>query len=601
MENITNFNDFNISDELKRAIGDMEFTEPTPIQSQVIPYILDGKDVIAQAPTGTGKTCAFAIPIINNIDTDSKDVQALVLCPTRELAIQMTNEFKELLKYTESVRIASVYGGQNIDRQLANLRKKPQIICGTPGRVLDHIERRTIKLHNLKVLVLDEADEMLDMGFRPDMDKIYKTCPRDKQVVLFSATIPAPIKDISKNYQVEPVSIVTKGVELPPIEQVAIKCKEADKIGLMTDILDAYDYSLTIAFCNTKKRVDELTEILNSLGYNAEGLHGDLRQSKRDGVMKKYRTGQTRVLVATDVAARGIDVSGVQAIFNFDTPNDVDFYVHRIGRTARAKSDGIAYTFYTKGQADLIDSYERYTKVKMKKMDKFESSKDFSSKKLNNLFKGLDKPLDNTKKFILTELENYNAEHGTDYSPLELLAVALDGNASMIMTENTSRKTRETKARLKSIPSVRYFITIGTIDNTDEEKLKKFVMAKTGIPEQAIVEVKLLEKFGFVQVMEEFEDMMYVLNETTFNGRKITCEKAGEKSTGSKSKASSGAKSSKNSNAKSVNKDKSDRKSSTKPPLKGGKTSSNKEKNSKKSSSKNEKTGKFSQKNSKKH
>ena len=532
MQKINNFSDFEVADEIKHAIEDMGFTEPTPIQRDVIPHLLAGRDVIAQAPTGTGKTAAFAIPIINNIDEDSSDIQALVLCPTRELVIQMANEFKEIMKYSESIRILPIYGGQNIDRQLIGLKRKPQIICGTPGRVMDHLRRRTLKLHNLKMFVLDEADEMLDMGFRSDLDEINKTCPRDKQVVLFSATMPKTIVAISKNYQVDPILVKTKGSDLPTIEQIAIKCKEGDKLGLVTDVLDAHNYNLTIAFCNTKRRVDELAASLCGLGYNAEALHGDLRQSQRDRVMKRYRAGETRVLVATDVAARGIDVENVQAIFNFDTPNDEEYYVHRIGRTARANKTGVAYTFYTKAQQDLISKYERYTKNIMTKMDKMQSTTDFSSKKLNNLFKGLDKNHTNTISFITKSIEEYNTENNSEFTALELLAVALEGAGSMVMTDNNSRDTRNRKEKLSGVPSTRFFMTIGTMDNTTDDSVKKFIMAKTSIPESAILEVKLLEKFGFAQIGEGFEDLMDALNNESFNGRKLNCEIAGERTGG---------------------------------------------------------------------
>lgn len=531
MQQITNFSDLEISDNLKRAISDMEFETPTPIQSEVIPLILDGKDILAQAPTGTGKTCAFAIPIIQNIDIENNDIQALILCPTRELVIQMSQEFKELLKYTESVRLTPVYGGQNIERQLANLRKKPQIICGTPGRIMDHLRRKTIKIHNLKCLVLDEADEMLDMGFRPDLDVILKASPKERQTVLFSATMPKPIIEISKNYQNNPIEIVTSNsVELPDIEQVAINLKENEKVSAMTDILDSYCYKLVITFCNTKKRADELTKILKGLGYNAEALHGDLRQSQRDRIMKKYRAGDIRILVATDVAARGIDVDDVEAIFNFDTPNDEEYYVHRIGRTARANKTGIAYTFYTDSQMDLINKYERYTKIKMKTLNKNEEGASFESKKLANIFKGLNSNLNDTKSFINKSLKAYNNEHDTDWSALDLLAVVLNGDNGMAMSANSSR--RERKPKKPQTPSTRYFLTIGEIDKANADSVKKFVTSKTGIDNNAIIDVHLLDKYGFVEIAEGFEDKMESLNGAVFNGRKINCEVAGERSSG---------------------------------------------------------------------
>ncbi len=531
------FNELEIAEELKRAISDMGFTEPTQIQSQVIPAMLDGHDIVAQAPTGTGKTCAFALPIITNTPKESKDVKSLILCPTRELVIQIANEFKKFLKYTENVRVCAVYGGQNINRQLANLRKKPQIIIATPGRALDHIERRTIKLHNIECITLDEADEMLDMGFKPDIDKILKACPKYKQLALFSATMPKQILEMIETYQTDPIKIVGESEEKPQIEQIAIKCKEADKVPFITDILDIYDYKLSICFCNTKKRVDELTKILCSFGYVAEGLHGDLKQSQRDKIMKRYRAGEINILVATDVVARGIDVSDIDAIFNFDPPIDEEFYVHRIGRTARAKKTGIAYTFYTKGQKHLIENFERITKTNMKKMDNVGASKDFGSKKLANIFKTIDKNRENTKEFLIRELDKYNKENQTNYTPLDLLAVVIDGNSYMQMTESKSVNKKENKSE---IPSTRFFVTIGEMDGAKEEEISNFVVSKAKITKEDIVDIKILEKFSFVEVKKGLEQNILSLKDLKFNGRKINVEVAGEKSKSSNKPKSKG-------------------------------------------------------------
>ncbi len=526
-----NFNDFNIAEELKKAIADMGFELPTQIQSEVIPAMLDKRDIVAQAPTGTGKTCAFAIPIINNTPKDSKDIKTLILCPTRELVIQIANEFKKLLKYTESIRVCAVYGGQNIERQLANLRKKPQIVIATTGRAIDHIERKTIKLHNIECVTLDEADEMLDMGFKPDIDKILKACPKYKQLALFSATMPKQILELVETYQVDPLKIMGEIEEQPQIEQIAIKCKESDKIPFITDILDINDYKLSICFCNTKKRVDELTKILNGFGYVAEGLHGDLKQSMRDKIMKRYRAGEINILVATDVVARGIDVDNIQAIFNFDPPIDEEFYVHRIGRTARANKTGIAYTFYTKGQKHLIENFERITKTKMTKMDNMQASRDFGSKKLANIFKTIDQNRDNTKSFVLKELDNFNQQNGTDYTPLDLLAVVIDGNSYMQMSESKGVKNKQVKAEKgDKVDSTRFFITIGELDKANEQEIINFVTSKAKIDKTAIVDIKVLEKFSFVEVEKEFENNMFELKDKTFNGRKINIEVAGEKS-----------------------------------------------------------------------
>lgn len=534
---MNSFNELEIAEELKRAISDMGFTEPTQIQSQVIPAMLDGHDIVAQAPTGTGKTCAFALPIITNTPKESKDVKSLILCPTRELVIQIANEFKKFLKYTENVRVCAVYGGQNIDRQLASLRKKPQIIIATPGRALDHIERRTIKLHNIECVTLDEADEMLDMGFKPDIDKILKACPKYKQLALFSATMPKQILEMIETYQTDQIKIVGESEEKPQIEQIAIKCKEADKVPFITDILDIYDYKLSICFCNTKKRVDELTKILCSFGYVAEGLHGDLKQSQRDKIMKRYRAGEINILVATDVVARGIDVSDIDAIFNFDPPIDEEFYVHRIGRTARAKKTGIAYTFYTKGQKHLIENFERITKTNMKKMDNVGASKDFGSKKLTNIFKTIDKNRENTKEFLIRELDKYNKENQTNYTPLDLLAVVIDGNSYMQMTESKSVNKKENKSE---IPSTRFFVTIGEMDGAKEEEISNFVVSKAKITKEDIVDIKILEKFSFVEVKKGLEQNILSLKNLKFNGRKINVEVAGEKSKSSNKPKSKG-------------------------------------------------------------
>lgn len=537
---MTDFNNFKIAEELKKAVFDMGFSEPTQIQSQVIPAMLDGRDIVAQAPTGTGKTCAFALPIITNTPKDSKDVKSLILCPTRELVIQIANEFKKFLKYTENVRVCAVYGGQNIERQLANLRKKPQIIIATPGRALDHIERRTIKLHNIECVTLDEADEMLDMGFKPDIDKILNACPKYKQLAMFSATMPKPILEMIETYSVDPVRIqATANAEKPKIEQIAIKCKEADKIPFITDILDINDYKLCICFCNTKKRVDELTEILCGFGYVAAGLHGDLKQSQRDKIMKRYRAGEINILVATDVVARGIDVSDIDAIFNFDPPIDEEFYVHRIGRTARAKKTGVAYTFYTKGQKHLIENFERITKTNMTKMDNMQASRDFGSKKLSNIFKTVDKNRENTKDFLLRELDKFNKENDTNYTPLDLLAVVIDGNSYMQMTESKGQKKKEVKDEQK-VDSTRFFITFGEMDGANEKDVLNFVTSKANIAADDIIDVKILEKFSFVEVKKGLEENMLAMKDLRFNGRKINVEVAGDKTKSSKNSSKSG-------------------------------------------------------------
>lgn len=346
MENLK-FENMNLSPEICRAVLDMGFEEATPIQSQAISIIMAGRDVIGQSQTGTGKTAAFGIPCLEQIDAENKKLQAVILCPTRELAIQVSEEFRKLLKYTENIRVLPIYGGQPIDRQIAALKKGAQVIIGTPGRVMDHMRRRTLKMETVKMMVLDEADEMLDMGFREDIETILIKVPEEHQTVMFSATLSPEILSLSKRFLKEPefIKVVRKELTVPNIEQIYFDVKERTKLDALSRIIDVYDPKLALVFCNTKKRVDEVVELLQGRGYFAEGLHGDLKQVQRDKVMQKFRNGTIEILVATDVAARGIDIDDIDVVFNYDVPQDEEYYVHRIGRTGRAGRTGKAFTF----------------------------------------------------------------------------------------------------------------------------------------------------------------------------------------------------------------------------------------------------------------
>ena len=367
---ILKFNELNLSAEVQRAVKEMGFEETTPIQSQTIPAIMQGRDIIGQAQTGTGKTCAFAIPAIEMLE-DNDSVQMLVLCPTRELAIQIAIEFQNVAKYKERVRVLPIYGGQSIDRQISSLKKRPQIIIGTPGRVMDHMRRSTLKLKNLKMLILDEADEMLSMGFQEDLDVILQKTPEEKQTVLFSATMSKNILAITKKYQKNPehIKILHKELTVPGIEQFYIEVRDPFKMEILSRVIDGNDYNISLVFCNTKKRVDEVAASLQTRGYTAEALHGDMRQNERDAVMSKFRNGDINILVATDVAARGVDVDNIEAVFNYDIPNDEEYYVHRIGRTGRAGKAGVAYTFVSGKELFKLKDIQRFTKKKMNKYD----------------------------------------------------------------------------------------------------------------------------------------------------------------------------------------------------------------------------------------
>lgn len=368
----------------------MGFEEATPIQSQAIPPIFSGKDVTGQAQTGTGKTCAFGIPVIEKTDPRLGFIQALILCPTRELAIQTAEELKNVAKYKKGIQILSIYGGQPIDRQLRALQRNPQIIIGTPGRVMDHLRRKTLKLSNLKMIVLDEADEMLNMGFREDIDIILEQIPAGRQTIFFSATMPKAIFELTAKYQKDPVFIqpAHKELTVPRIEQYYLEVRDYAKMDVLTRLIDAKQIKLSLVFCNTKKRVDEIALKLQSLGYLAEALHGDMRQAQRDQVMSKFREGTIEVLIATDVAARGIDVDNIEAVFNYDLPSDEEYYVHRIGRTGRAGKTGKSYTFVFGRELSKLKGLERYINSKIMFL-KPPTMLDIEENRLNKIYDGI--------------------------------------------------------------------------------------------------------------------------------------------------------------------------------------------------------------------
>ena len=360
-----------LDNRIVRAIREMGFEKLSPIQEQAIPYLLQGEDIIGQAQTGTGKTAAFGIPAIQHINPDVKKLQTIILCPTRELAIQAAEELRKIAKYMHGIKVLPVYGGQDISRQIAGLRGV-QIIVGTPGRVMDHMRRHTIKLDLVNMVVLDEADEMLNMGFREDMELILGQIPGEHQTALFSATMPKPILEITDRFQKDAklVKVAAKELTIPMVSQKFYRVKNQDKDAACVRLLEYYQPKLTLIFCNTKKKVDELADLLKQQGFQAEGLHGDLSQAQRDVAMNRFRNGGASILIATDVAARGIDVDDVEAVINYDIPQDIEYYVHRIGRTGRAGRKGRSFTFANSREIYKIREIERvcHTTITEKKL-----------------------------------------------------------------------------------------------------------------------------------------------------------------------------------------------------------------------------------------
>lgn len=414
------FEELALSAETMRAIQTMGFENATEIQEKSIPLIMTGKDVIGKSHTGTGKTMAFGVPAIEMIDHSVKRTQVLVLAPTRELAMQAAEEIRKLTLYRESIKVAAVYGGQPVSYQIPILRQGAQIVIGTPGRIMDHIERKTLKLENIKMAILDEADEMLNMGFREDIEKILSFMPAERQTILFSATMPKPIMDLTSRFQKSPILVEVgdnKSKTMDSIAQYYLDVPMGRKMDALNLLIHTHEPKLSIIFCNTKKMVDELCTYLNEHGFKSAGLHGDMKQEARTRVMSSFKSGKINILIATDVAARGIDVNDVDTVYNFDIPQDFEYYVHRIGRTGRAGRSGGAYTLISgKKQFYGIRDIEYYTKAKITKIELPKSEEIIAKKRFNlveevrAIIESTDSAFDSTEIVKSLEEMGYDAE-----------------------------------------------------------------------------------------------------------------------------------------------------------------------------------------------
>ncbi|MDD3985257.1 MAG: DEAD/DEAH box helicase [Methanobacterium sp.] len=522
------FKDLDISSEIQRAVEDMGFEEATPIQSLAIPHILEGKDVTGQAQTGTGKTAAFGIPILEMVDPSEKDLQAVILCPTRELAIQVAEELKKLSKYMKRVSVLPVYGGQPIDRQIKALRKGVQIIIGTPGRVMDHMRRGTLDMGKVKILVLDEADEMLDMGFREDIEFVLDYIPDERQILLFSATMSPDILYITRRYQHDPefLKVVPKELTVPETEQIYFEVKEKMKLDVLSRLLDINDFKLSLVFCNTKRRVDKLVSHLQIRGYAADGLHGDMSQRQRDSVMSKFRSGNIEILVATDVAARGIDVENVEAVFNYDVPNDDEYYVHRIGRTGRAGKTGIAYTFVSGKEVYQLRDIMRYTKTKIEQQQ-IPSMRDVQEIKTTNFLEKIKRIINNEK--LDKEVHMVEKMMAEDYSSVETAAALL-----RIVMEKSSNNQQASAEEFGDTGAgsgqVRFFINIGRKDRAKARDIIKVVADRTGLSSGSIGKIDVFDKFSFVEVPQaNASEVISAMRGAKIKGRSVNMEPANKR------------------------------------------------------------------------
>jgi ATP-dependent RNA helicase DeaD len=523
---VTSFEDLHIEPKILKALQDMGFEEPSPIQKGAIPLALKGEDIIGQAQTGTGKTAAFGIPIIQSLNEKDRHVQALVMSPTRELCIQVAEEIGKIGR-TKRVRVLPVYGGQPIERQIRSLRNGVQVVIGTPGRLLDHLHRGTIKLDHVRFLVLDEADEMLDMGFIEDIENIIKQVPSERQTMLFSATMPRPILSISKKYMRAPklVAIHKEIITAPTIAQYYYETR--DKVDGLCRILDTTDNFKMIIFCRTKKGVDELVIALATRGYEAEGLHGDLSQSQRDRVMKKFRHNEVDILVATDVAARGLDIDNITHVVNFDVPQDPESYVHRIGRTGRAGNTGVSLTFITPREFRQLKLIERTIKTKI----------------IRGTLPTDENVLERQREQIISKMQSVleqDAYH--DYLPIvealekdydihDIAAAALkfmqEGNKALEAPEDTDALPAALANTGARPGMVRLFINVGRSAKVTIRDIVQTISIEAEIPPRSIGKISMYDKFSFVEVpAESAEKVIGVMHRNTIRGYRVNMEPA---------------------------------------------------------------------------
>lgn len=515
------FKDLNISEEIQKAVEDMGFEEASPIQSLAIPQILAHKDVTGQAQTGTGKTAAFGIPLLENLDSNNKNLQAIILCPTRELAIQVAEELKKLSKYLPKIDVLPVYGGQPIDRQIKALQAGVQVIIGTPGRVMDHIDRKTIRLNTIKTVILDEADEMLDMGFREDIEYILEDIPHDRQFLLFSATLPQEIMQLAKRYQTDPeiVKITKHELTTPDVEQKYFEVKEDMKLELLSRLLDLNNFDLSLVFCNTKRKVDKLVSHLQIRGYLADGLHGDLTQNQRDRVMGKFKNGNIEILVATDVAARGIDVSGVEAVFNFDIPNDNEYYVHRIGRTGRAGKTGKAFSFVSGREIYQLRDIQRYAKTKIDQAP-IPSISDVTEVKKDNFIERLKERIETEN--ISKEIYIIEKLIEEDYNSIDIAATLLKG-----IMEDTKYKEEEFGDTEAHEGFVRFFMSVGRQQDMSVSTIINAIHEKAGLNGHQIGNIDIFDNFSFVEIPNaNASDFYRFMGETYIENKHVHIEPA---------------------------------------------------------------------------
>lgn len=526
------FEEMGLSEEIQKAVRYMGFEEASPIQAKAIPAMISGIDLIGQAQTGTGKTAAFGIPLLEKVDPKLKKLQAIVLCPTRELAIQVADEIRNLSRYMHGIKVLPIYGGQDIVKQIRSLKSGTQIVIGTPGRVMDHMRRKTMKLDFVHTVVLDEADEMLNMGFCEDIEFVLSGVPEERQTVLFSATMPKPIMEITKKFQnnAKVIKVTKKELTVPNIEQYYYDVKPKKKEEVLSRLLDIYSPRLSVVFCNTKKQVDLLVNALLGRGYFAAGLHGDMKQEQRDRVMQGFRTGKTEILVATDVAARGIDVDEVEAVFNYDLPQDDEYYVHRIGRTGRAGREGRAFSFVSGKEVYKLKEIQRYCKTKIY-AQKVPSLNDVANTKMENILDEVERVIEQEDlDMMINAIEE--RVNNSEFTAMDMAAAFLKICCGMTEdnknTEENDWEFGDTGAGEDGM--VRLFINIGKKQRVRPGDILGAIAGESGMDGKLIGTIDMYDKYTFVEVPREYaREVLNAMKNVKIKGKTVAVEPANQK------------------------------------------------------------------------
>lgn len=514
------FKELQLSEKINKALEECGYEQATPIQEKTIPVILEGKDVIGQSKTGTGKTASYSLPILEKIDPNNKKVQAIILCPTRELAIQITEEIRKFSKYQENINTIAIYGGQSIETQIKMLKKGVQIVIGTPGRVMDHMRRKTLKLKDVNMVVLDEADEMLDMGFEEDIETILKEVPCKRQTLLFSATMNQEILQVTKKYLKHPMHVKIKAEELTVnnIEQISISIKSNMKDEAVMRLIDAYSPSKAIVFCNTKKKVDDLIEKLKIKGYKAESLHGDIKQSQRDRIMRRLKNNEFQILVATDVAARGIDVEDLELVINYDIPQEEEYYVHRIGRTGRNGKFGKAFTFVVGKEKNKLYHIQKYANTKIKE-GKLPTLAEISERKNQKILDEIRQIIDKEEFSNISMLEDLQKEH------YELSEIA----KALITLLMEKREEKIIEEKLDKNGYIKLFLNVGKKDTIKVKDIVGSFSANTILSGEEIGKITVLDKFSFIEIPTDcVSEVMQSMRGKQIKGRDVKMEIAKE-------------------------------------------------------------------------